>query len=171
MKQRKNRASPARRLKLLLNSFHPLGVIISVLGPAFLAMALSPCVWAMGGRDKEIETLPLPPSSRAAWYSLLEEGREAGLQRSRLEQTVVNLARAGISPEDAREILSPAYEAARAGLPADPVLSKLDEGALNGCKKHGILWLKVLTGLPHPRVKAFLYRVPSHWKAACLSLF
>ena len=103
----------------------------------FVLMACGFCLtqqaWAMGTREKgPPEILALPEQPRAAWLSLLDEGIKIGINRSRLEKTAARMAKADIAPDEAREILSHAFDAARKGLPASPVLSKIEEGSLKG---------------------------------------
>lgn len=61
---------------------------------------------------------------------LVDEGVRAGIDRARLEAMVGRLNRSGCSAEQGRQILYPAFEAARAGLPSDAVLAKVEEGLL-----------------------------------------
>ncbi len=64
------------------------------------------------------------------WNDLVAAGEAAGLPRARVTATVQRLADAGLTVPEGAEVMAPALEAARAGLPAGPVLAKVDEGVL-----------------------------------------
>ncbi|MEW6490695.1 MAG: hypothetical protein AB1578_22635, partial [Thermodesulfobacteriota bacterium] len=101
-------------------------------GAVAAGILLSAPAWALGGRGAP-EPAPLGEAARKTWGPVLEEGaREGGLPSGPLEHAVAHLAQAGFTPETARTSLETALEAARRGLPAEPVLAKIAEGALKG---------------------------------------
>ncbi|MBI5445706.1 MAG: hypothetical protein HY900_31380 [Deltaproteobacteria bacterium] len=60
----------------------------------------------------------------------MEDGARAGIDRDRLDRIVSQFQRLGVTPEQGREILQPALEAARSGLPSRTVLNRINEGLL-----------------------------------------
>lgn len=73
-----------------------------------------------GGHAQE-----MPP---ADWSALLRDCSGAGLGSSDVEGIVRRCQSQGISPTEAHMMLVPACTASRAGLPAEPALSKIEEG-------------------------------------------
>lgn len=78
-------------------------------------------------------------ATRALGGPLVEEGVGAGIDRGRLEAVVARLNRSGSSAEEGRQILYPAFDAARAGLPSDAVLDKVEEGLLKRASSRALV--------------------------------
>ncbi len=95
-------------------------------GPAIVAWLALPA-WGMGGGGP-------PPVERspAAWQPLVERGVGAGVAEPRLQHTTAHLAEAGVTTEAGASVLGPVFRAAQGGLPAEPILDKIDEGVLKG---------------------------------------
>jgi hypothetical protein len=89
-----------------------------------LLLTEPPLSWA-GERPNAV-----PKVVRSEATRLVEEGTRAGVDRSRLEALVRRLSRAGLSAEASRQVLYPAFDAARTGLPSNVVLEKVEEGLL-----------------------------------------
>lgn len=106
-------------------------------GVVAAGLLLSAPAWALGGRGAP-DPAPLGDAARKVWSPALEEGARAGLPSGPLEHAVAHLAQAGFTPDTARTPLETALEAARRGLPAEPLLAKLAEGALKGVSAEGL---------------------------------
>jgi hypothetical protein len=96
-----------------------------------LALIFAGPAWGLGGGG-DTPRATLSAEARQTWDPLLEEGLREGLSAQQLEHTAAQLAAAGLSAEEGRSALSPAFRAARQELPAEPVLLKLEEGVRKG---------------------------------------
>jgi len=100
--------------------------------PLLMIFCLAGPAWSMGGGGSGDGAPALDPALRAAWAPVIEEGRQQGVDQIAWEHTATHLAGAGFTPADGSEVLGPALQAAQEGLPAEAVLSKVDEGVLKG---------------------------------------
>jgi len=84
----------------------------------------------MPKNDQAKTALSLPKQNRGQWQAILDKGIAAGVQRRQLEKTLVRLATANFSPDQAQVILEPLFQDVQAGNYASHVLLKLQEGVL-----------------------------------------
>lgn len=95
------------------------------------AVFLTGPAWALGGGREPARPF-LGEEARRDWGPLLEQASRDGVPAESFERVVAGLEAAGRSPGESRPLLEPAFEAARSGLPSEPILAKLAEGSLKG---------------------------------------
>jgi len=89
---------------------------------------------AMGGGAGAPGAEATPPG----WQPVVDQGRQAGLDPQRLSRLAVRLHAAGISVPAGRGLLDPVFLAAAEGLPAAPVLAKVEEGVSKGASADAV---------------------------------
>ena len=100
---------------------------------------LTTCKGMVMPKDNQAEAaLPLPKENRGQWQAVLDKGIAAGIQRRQLEKTLVRLATANFSPDQAQVILEPLFQDVQTGNYANHVLLKLQEGVLKKAPFDGL---------------------------------
>ncbi|MHB8766760.1 MAG: hypothetical protein ACYDA8_20825, partial [Deferrisomatales bacterium] len=116
-------------MRTLWHPLVPLALGLSLAGPA----------WGLGGGRDGTPPPALGGEARAPWAPVIEAGAREGIPAGHLERTAAHLVAAGFSAQEGRALLAPAFRAAREGLPAGPVLAKLDEGAQKGASADALV--------------------------------
>lgn len=68
----------------------------------------------------------------AAWDGLAREGTASGIPREQLDPLMERCRERGWDPEEARPAFAPAFQACREGMPAGPILYRIEEGLGKG---------------------------------------
>jgi hypothetical protein len=79
------------------------------------------------------------PGGATPTWETLAATQPAGLDASRWQRLVSQLKDGGLSPESADPCLDPAREAARLGLPAESILTRLEEGLAKRAEPNALL--------------------------------